>query len=155
LPRADESSADTDNDPRSIYFKQAARGVPIRMAILSYLLGAVKLDVEPHVPETRLHAAVVGANPCPNPTCIARTEARHVTPMFKVTSRLPLRAQCAYCSQDLVFRVVGCSTTRHYHEPDSPDLRKVRTDHLVFLRDPAEAESLGYDPAVRTVSSNG
>jgi aspartate carbamoyltransferase catalytic subunit len=155
LPRRDEISADIDNDPRSIYFKQAARGVPIRMAILAYLLGALKLEVEPRVPETRPHAVIVGANPCPNPTCIARTEARHVTPMFKVASRFPLRAHCAYCSHELVFSVVGCSTTRHYHEPDSPDLRKVRTDHLVFLRDAAEAESLGYLPAVRAVSSNG
>jgi len=33
LPRRDEISSEIDNDPRSIYFKQAARGVPIRMAI--------------------------------------------------------------------------------------------------------------------------
>jgi hypothetical protein len=35
LPRRDEISSDIDDDPRSIYFKQAARGVPIRMAILA------------------------------------------------------------------------------------------------------------------------
>ncbi|MEM7517154.1 MAG: aspartate carbamoyltransferase catalytic subunit, partial [Planctomycetota bacterium] len=39
LPRRDEISEDFDADPRSIYFKQAARGVPIRMAILNWLLG--------------------------------------------------------------------------------------------------------------------
>ena len=45
-----EISEDIDSDPRSIYFKQAARGVPIRMAILSWLLG--RLDVtEPDTPQ--------------------------------------------------------------------------------------------------------
>ena len=50
LPRRDEISDEVDADPRSIYFKQAARGVPIRMAILSWLLGRVPLESagEPH-----------------------------------------------------------------------------------------------------------
>jgi aspartate carbamoyltransferase catalytic subunit len=150
LPRRDEISADIDNDPRSIYFKQAARGVPIRMAILAYLMGALRLSTENRVPEQRFYPVTVGANPCPNPTCISRTEARHVTAMFKLASRVPLRAHCAYCSQELVFAYVGCSTTRHYHERDSADLRKVRTDHLVFLGDAAHAEGLGFAPAVRS-----
>jgi len=102
------------------------------------------------VPEQRFYPVTVGANPCPNPTCISRTEARHVTAMFKLASRVPLRAHCAYCSQELVFTFVGCSTTRHYHERDSADLRKVRTDHLVFLSDAAHAEGLGFAPAVRS-----
>jgi aspartate carbamoyltransferase catalytic subunit len=150
LPRRDEISADIDNDPRSIYFKQAARGVPIRMAILAYLMGALRLSTEHRVPEQRFYPVTVGANPCPNLTCISRTEARHVTAMFKLASRVPLRAHCAYCSQELVFTFVGCSTTHHYHERDSADLRKVRTDHLVFLTDAAHAEGLGFVPAVRS-----
>ena len=128
LPRRDEISADIDGDPRSIYFKQAARGVPIRMAILAYLLGALKLTTEQRAPEMRCYTVPLGQNPCPNPTCISRTEARHVSAMFKLASRIPLRAHCAYCSQELVFAFVGCSTTMHFHERESPDLRKVRSD---------------------------
>jgi aspartate carbamoyltransferase catalytic subunit len=153
LPRRDEISADIDSDPRSIYFKQAARGVPIRMAILAYLLGVLKISTGERAPEVRFHPVPVGANPCPNPTCISRTEARHVTPMFKLSSRVPLRAHCAYCSQELVFTFVGCSTTRHYHERESAELRKVRSDHFVFLRDAAEAVQLGFVPAVRSGAS--
>jgi aspartate carbamoyltransferase catalytic subunit len=153
LPRRDEISDDIDGDPRSIYFKQAARGVPIRMAILGYLLGVLKLSTDQRAPEVRYHPVVGGSNPCPNPTCISRTEARHVTAMFKLTSRAPLRAHCAYCSQELAFALVGCSTTRHYHDPESPELRKVRGDHLVFLRDAAEAAQLGFVPAVRNGAS--
>ena len=150
LPRRDEISSEVDNDPRSIYFKQAARGVPIRMAILASLLGAIPSETEPRPVDTRYHPVLLGANPCPNATCISRTEARHVGPLYKLASRFPVRAYCGYCSHELVFHLVGCTTTRNYHERDSSDLRKVRPDHLVFFRDAAEADALGFRPALRT-----
>lgn len=149
LPRRDEISSDIDNDPRSIYFKQAARGVPIRMAILASLLGAQPTGVDKKPVDTRFYPVQLGPNPCPNPTCISRTEARHVTAMYKLASRAPLRAHCAYCSHELPFAFVGCSTTRHFHDRESPELRKIRPDHLVFVRDLAQAESLGLSPALR------
>jgi aspartate carbamoyltransferase catalytic subunit len=152
LPRRDEISADLDDDPRGIYFKQASRGVPIRMAILAWLLGAVELEAARESPPARALPIPAGSNVCANPTCISRTEARHVTPLFRLASRQPLRAHCAYCSQELEFGLVGCSTTRHWHDRDSPELRKVRPDHLVFLRDAAEAERLGFQPSVRAAA---
>ncbi|MCY2960317.1 MAG: aspartate carbamoyltransferase catalytic subunit [Planctomycetota bacterium] len=153
LPRRDEIAQDLDADPRSIYFKQAARGVPIRMAILGWLTGALDLATTQRAPEYRAHPVTVGPNPCPNATCISRTEARHVTPMYRLASRLPLRAHCAYCSQELVFGVVGCSTTHVYHERESVEVRKVRSDHLVFLRDGTEALRLGFNPSIRGAAS--
>jgi len=149
LPRRDELSADLDSDPRSIYFKQAARGVPIRMAILAYLLGKLPLSVEPELVETRNHSVQLVGNLCTNATCISRTEARHVSPLFKLASRQPLRANCGYCSHELAFALVGCTTTRHYHERDSAEVRKIRPDHLVFFQDPTQAEAAGFAPAVR------
>jgi hypothetical protein len=149
LPRRDEISSDIDNDPRSIYFKQAARGVPIRMAILANLLGALPSSVPPRALDTRYHPVPLGGNPCPNATCISRTEERHVTALYRLASRSPLRAYCGFCSHELVFSLVGCTTTRHYHERDSAELRKVRPDHLVFFRDVSEAETLGFHPALR------
>jgi aspartate carbamoyltransferase catalytic subunit len=149
LPRRDEISADLDSDPRSIYFKQAARGVPIRMAILAHLLGALPLQAESPVAELRYHAVQLVGNLCTNATCISRTEARHVSPLFKLASRQPLRANCGYCSHEISFALVGCTTTRHYHEKDSVEVRKIRPDHLVFFQDPAQAEAAGFGPAVR------
>jgi len=67
LPRRDEISADLDDDPRSMYFTQAARGVPIRMAILAMLLGRIDLQAEPPEAETRLFPTQPGSNPCPSP----------------------------------------------------------------------------------------
>ena len=37
LPRVDELSPELDKDWRGIYFKQAAYGVPVRMALLKFL----------------------------------------------------------------------------------------------------------------------
>ncbi len=39
LPRVGEISTDIDNDPKAYYFQQAANGVPVRMALLSKILG--------------------------------------------------------------------------------------------------------------------
>ena len=39
LPRVDEISLDMDEDQRSKYFVQAGYGVPVRMALLSLILG--------------------------------------------------------------------------------------------------------------------
>jgi aspartate carbamoyltransferase catalytic subunit len=152
LPRRDEISSDLDADPRSIYFKQAARGVPLRMAILAAFLG--ELDVlEPEAPPAgQRHPVRVGGNPCPNPTCISRTEKRHVEPLVEVASVSPPRAYCGFCSQPIPFGVVGCSTTRHFHEPDSGDLRKIRPDHMVFFKDAVEAVALGFASSARSGS---
>ncbi|MFI9327154.1 aspartate carbamoyltransferase [Kitasatospora sp. NPDC052868] len=38
LPRTDELAVDVDADPRAGYFRQAANGVPVRMAVLRHLL---------------------------------------------------------------------------------------------------------------------
>jgi aspartate carbamoyltransferase catalytic subunit len=152
LPRRDEISSDIDSDPRSIYFKQASRGVPVRMAILARLLGALRSESGAEPARPCDYPVRVGGNPCPNPTCISRTEARHVVPMYRIASRFPLHARCAYCSNALDFRLVGCSTTRHVHEPDSPAVRRIRPDHLVFLRDEAQAAALGLVLAARSGS---
>lgn len=39
LPRLDEITTAVDADPRAAYFRQARNGVPVRMAILDWLLG--------------------------------------------------------------------------------------------------------------------
>jgi aspartate carbamoyltransferase catalytic subunit len=39
LPRVDEISKDVDLDSRAVYFEQAFFGVPVRMALISILLG--------------------------------------------------------------------------------------------------------------------
>ncbi len=42
LPRGDEIAAEVDNNEKAVYFEQAANGTPVRQALLSLVLGAVK-----------------------------------------------------------------------------------------------------------------
>src|SRR6201993_4606971 len=39
LPRTDELAYELDSDPRAVYFEQAAAGVPVRMALIAWMLG--------------------------------------------------------------------------------------------------------------------
>jgi len=149
LPRRDEIAAELDDDPRSRYFTQAARGVPVRMAILAFLLGRLELEAQPPENEPRMFPVELGVNPCPNTNCVTHTEKRHLRLGFRLTSRDPLRAACGYCSHEIPIGLVGCSTTRHFHARDSATARKIRPDHLVFFRDEQQAMALGFSAAVR------
>lgn len=148
LPRRDEISPEVDSDPRSIYFKQAARGVPIRMAILAWLLGRLDLGAEVAGAPNLGYPVPAGSNPCPNPSCISRTERRHVIPRAKILGRDPIKAACGYCTRDLAFDYVGCSSSGMYHAPGAPAVRQIHGDHLVFLGNVALAEEAGFRPAV-------
>ena len=147
LPRRDEISPEVDADPRSIYFKQAARGVPIRMAILAWLLGKIDLGGDGSSGEPASYPVLRGPNPCPNPSCISRTEARHVVPRFVVVERLPLRAACGYCTRELDFAFVGCSSSSRFHAPAASSVRKISPEHLVFFESAEVALAHDFTPA--------
>lgn len=152
LPRRDEISPEVDADPRSIYFKQAARGVPIRMAILSWLLGRADLGAGESPELGASHPVPMGLNPCPNPSCISRTEARHVEPRLRIErdpAAAGTTARCGYCTRAIPFEFIGCSSTKVYHQLDDHNIRRIFSEHLVFFRDAADAEAHGYRAAVR------
>jgi len=148
LPRRDEISDEVDADPRSIYFKQAARGVPIRMAILAWLLGRVPLEsVGEPLGQQASFGVPLGPNPCPNPSCISRTETRHADPRFTILEREPLRVACAYCTRELSHAVIGCSRSRIFHAPEAGTIRLILPEHLVFFEDEEAALGAGFRPA--------
>ncbi|MFT7667644.1 MAG: aspartate carbamoyltransferase catalytic subunit [Planctomycetota bacterium] len=144
LPRRDEISSEIDEDPRSIYFKQAARGVPIRMAILAALLGKTDVLAGVSPGESPTWPAQKMGLVCANLSCICHTEDRHVGVRFRLASRVPLRASCPYCSQEIPFAVVGCLATQQFYAPDSRELRKVLPEQMVFFRDQIQAEGAGF-----------
>jgi len=147
LPRRDEIKPDMDLDPRSIYFKQAARGVPIRMAILGFLTGRLELGVEREPVDARSYPLPAGAAVCTNPTCVSRTESRHVTGLFRLASRHPVRTACGYCSQELEAPWMGSTKTGLFHERGSAGARRVRPEDLVPFHDPVQAQEAGFRPA--------
>jgi aspartate carbamoyltransferase catalytic subunit len=107
LPRVDELDYALDADPRAVYFRQAAYGLPVRMALLAALLGkrsvkikkARKGDYRPearHVVDFRKLAELV----CPNPRCVTNQE-RYLRPQFTLVKHDAGLIACAYCEHEI------------------------------------------------------
>jgi aspartate carbamoyltransferase catalytic subunit len=90
LPRVDEIDAGVDGDRRAAYFRQAAGGVPVRMALMALLLGLPCTEDKPirqgagfgqsykqaqaaTTSETIAETTVTGPR-CTNPKCISSVE---------------------------------------------------------------------------------
>ena len=144
LPRRDEICPGFDADPRAIYFDQAARGVPIRMAILGMLLGRLDFNPEPTEPRQAEHPVNQAGNPCPNLGCVSHTELRQAAAAYCVVEGAPSGASCAYCSRALEAALVGELGQGRALGPDDPKARLIPAERLVFFRGQAEAHAAGY-----------
>ncbi len=108
LPRVNELAREIDADPRSMYFKQAGWGVPVRMALLALLLGAKQAPIteeeEPFIQrkEYPMYRREFGVR-CSNPRCVSvqETETKYIKPEFKIVSRQPLTLRCVYCEHEV------------------------------------------------------
>ena len=108
LPRVDELDASFDTDRRAIYFEQAAYGVPVRMALISLLLGlkGKSLQRNSRAASTRQASPIyeqpssVGIQ-CANPNCIVHDpmEAQYVRNKFSciAVSKAGAKLRCLYC----------------------------------------------------------
>lgn len=109
LPRVDEIDPGVDADRRAAYFRQAAGGVPVRMALLALLLhlpctkdasGAAGFG-KPHRPaiqplgEAPAPEPAAAGPPCQNPKCITSTEP-HLQPEWYERETGPV---CGYCEK--------------------------------------------------------
>jgi aspartate carbamoyltransferase catalytic subunit len=161
LPRVDELAYELDTDPRSRYFKQAARGVPIRMALLALLLGAKECTVteEGESFEHKIDYPVYRrgfAVKCPNPACVSvqKTETKYLSPEFKIVNREPLMLRCVYCEHGFEPGYVasadwheGKLQNKKYHSANSYLARKIRPENLILFDTEAEAQAHGFKPS--------
>ena len=90
LPRVNELSYELDDDPRAAYFEQSANAVPIRMALISSLLGLEQLILT-QPPQRSITAA---ENPCDNPGCVTHHE-NYLFPERETFGEM--FAVCRYC----------------------------------------------------------
>ncbi|MEW5767922.1 MAG: aspartate carbamoyltransferase catalytic subunit [bacterium] len=98
LPRVDELSPEVDTDPRAIYFKQAASGVPVRMALIAFLLRAEEFFIKEGLPQKKKEILPGGeGRTCSNRNCVAFKERDFLSPKFEIISPEPLRLKCVYC----------------------------------------------------------
>jgi aspartate carbamoyltransferase catalytic subunit len=161
LPRVDELAYDVDADSRSMYFKQAARGVPVRMALIALLLGAREVAIPEEDEftiqreEYPVYKREFGVR-CPNPRCVSiqRTETKYLKPEFKIVNREPLTLRCVYCEHGFEPRYVasadwheGKLENKKYHASDSHLAKKIRPENLILFESEREAEAHGFRPS--------
>ena len=148
LPRRDEISAEIDDDPRSIYFKQASRGVPIRMALMAYLLGRIELRSTPRA--ERATTPGIDARSllrCRNERCITNGEGvRYLERDFRVRQAVgePPSLECAYCERELVVRYLGHAQERWCVPVTAEVLRGMDPDQRVWLESEEQARAAGF-----------
>jgi aspartate carbamoyltransferase catalytic subunit len=161
LPRVDELTHEVDADPRSMYFKQAAYGMPVRMALLALLLGAKEVTIPKEkdsfvqkvdYPVYKRDSGVK----CPNINCVSNqeTEVRYIKPEFKIVSREPLMLRCIYCEHELHPRYVASSEwhqrkleNKKYHSADSHFARKIKPENLIIFASENEAQAQQFKPS--------
>lgn len=161
LPRINELAREIDTDPRSTYFKQAGRGVPVRMALVALLLGAKKATIaeekEPFIraKEYPLYRRGFGVK-CANPRCVSvqKTEANYIKPEFKIIGRRPLTLRCAYCEHEVYPQYIASSDwhegkldSKKYHSADSHWSTKIKPENLIIFGSESEARAHGFKPS--------
>ena len=161
LPRIDELAYEVDADPRSMYFKQAARGVPIRMALIAFLLGAKEISIprekDSFIPKKDypVYRRGFGVR-CPNPKCVStqESETKYIKPEFKIVSNQPLILRCAYCEHEVHPRYIASSDwhdgtldNKKYHSAESHWTRKIKPENLIAFDSEREAEAHGFKPS--------
>ncbi|OGO24438.1 MAG: hypothetical protein A2144_01535 [Chloroflexi bacterium RBG_16_50_9] len=159
LPRVDELAYEVDADRRSMYFKQAARGVPVRMALLALLLGVKEIAVlEADSPKpinytVYQHDSVIR---CSNPKCVSiqSTEIRYLKTEFKIVNYQPLTLRCVYCEHGFEPKYVastewheGKLDTKKYHSADSHWAKTIRPENLIVFSTEEEAQAQGFKPS--------
>ena len=161
LPRVDELAYEVDADRRSMYFKQATRGVPVRMALLALLLGAKEVSVPTEeaslIPgmEYVIYKRDSGIK-CPNPICVSvqETETKYLKPEFKIVDLKPLTLRCIYCEHGFEPEYIASSEwhqgmleSKKYHSADSHLARKIKPENLILFDSESEAEAHGFKPS--------
>lgn len=147
LPRVSELGYDLDNDARSVYFKQASYGVPVRMALIAALL-QIRPEVLGAAPPKKKHALYTRRTiTCDNPNCVTalESEQRYLSPKFLViVEDARLTARCVYCEHESVPQYVSRIATKKY-EPNHMRWETIPDDLLLFS-DEAAAQSAGMQP---------
>jgi aspartate carbamoyltransferase catalytic subunit len=158
LPRVGELDASLDSDSRAIYFQQAAYGVPVRMALISLLLGLNKgkslHKFEGGFEKQKLplydQPRSVGVS-CVNKNCIVHEpmEAQYVRNRFfvvKANAEAGCKLRCGYCETDLERFVVAHKKNKWFTkdrdmllQPDEQHFRE-----LIVFADEADAREAGF-----------
>jgi aspartate carbamoyltransferase catalytic subunit len=149
LPRVDELSYDIDEDKRSMYFQQAAYGVPVRMALIASLLELhPALAAEPS-PRSRRYPVYsrAGGIECSNEKCVscAANERRYLIPRFLIVQNKPPTLRCFYCDVEQQPRAVASASRRKY-VADVSNWQEFDLADVIFFATSDQASAAGFEP---------
>ncbi len=166
LPRIDELAYEIDADQRSMYFKQAAWGVPIRMALVALLLGAKQVDIPDKEGSTFFlkidypaYNRDFGVR-CKNKKCVSaqQTETRYIKPGFKIVAHKPLTLRCVYCEHETHPPYIASSKWhqgivdyKRYYDADSFMLGRIQPENLIIFDSKAIAQAEGFKPGKKAL----
>ncbi len=108
--------------PRAVYFEQAAAGVPVRMALIAWMLENAETSdraTGKALPPMRFKSET--APRCNNANCITRFEGAHLKPRFRLaraSTDSSLLLRCDYCERELPVEFVGHASTHRYYRYD-------------------------------------
>ncbi len=154
LPRTTELAYELDADPRAVYFEQAAAGVPVRMALIAWLIQHAAEAERPTLPALPPVSFKSQTAPrCSNPTCITRSEEAYLKPRFRLartSAATALMLRCDFCERDLPVEFVGHARThRYYHFDESLSSYVnawIEEGSLAVFDSAKHAEEAGYEP---------
>jgi len=140
---------DIDEDKRSMYFKQAAYGVPVRMALIASLL-----ELDPALATTPTSSEIrypiysqLGGIECSNAKCVSRSSAerRYLSPRFWILQQSPPMLRCAFCDVEQAPHAVG-SVSTHKFTTELADWQDIQASECIFFADETQAAAAGYTP---------
>ena len=145
LPRVGEISYALDRDPRAVYFRQAALGVPIRMALIAFLLDRVALKAPtPEADPRPRNSHPIGLR-CANPRCVTNREGeRYITPEFQILRETPPLLRCVYCDWEAQPSLVGHVESKKLHRGNAAEASRIRPDRRVYFVDEEQARTQGF-----------
>jgi len=154
LPRVDELSPELDKDRRGIYFKQAAYGVPVRMALLKFLFDRRPGEAAVGQQALRSYQSPEALGPqCRNANCVTAKEpisAPQKFALFTVGEIGTLILACSYCDHRFKVEYIGHVPSKRYcaydHALGATVGAWLQSGDLAIFDSIKEAEELGYEP---------
>ncbi len=153
LPRVDEISTELDKDPRSRYFEQARNGVPVRMALISLLLGKRQWRQDRAVTTKdgtaeKFVAPVEGLR-CGNSGCVTWKEPKSCAMELVALPGPPPWFICKYCERDVGAAHFAYKGKKLYHPLEELQIQsREQLSRLRMFQDEAGAREAGLKSAV-------
>ncbi len=157
LPRTSELAYELDADPRAVYFEQAAAGVPVRMALIAWLMErAAAASTSARAVAQPIRFKAEAPPRCSNLNCITRFEGAHLAPRFTLgrsSDNNVFALKCGFCERELKTEYVGHARSHRYYRFDDTlqgyVQQWIEEGSLAVFDSVKQAEEGGYEPYKR------